>query len=170
MSARTRNFFCRALAGFALVACAAAAQAATVPGAMAPDFTLKALNGPNLRLQEHRGQVVLVNFWATWCAPCRREMPHLNKLAEKYGKSGFLLLGVNVDDDARKAADAAASYGLKFPVLFDTDKFVSKAYDLKTMPSTVVIDRNGRVRYLHRGYQDGYEQTYDQQIRQLLKE
>jgi peroxiredoxin len=170
MSASIRTLLSRALAGFALVAGAVAATAAPVPGAAAPDFTLKALNGPNLRLNEQRGQVILVNFWATWCAPCRKEMPHLNRLAEKYGKSGFLLLGINIDDDAKNAADVAARLGLKFPVLLDTDKTVSKLYQLSTMPSTVVIDRNGKVRYLHRGYQDGLEASYEKQIRDLLKE
>jgi len=100
---------------------------------------------------------VLVNFWATWCGPCRKEMPHLNRIADKYRASGLVLLGINVDDDARNAADLATKLGVKFPVLFDTDKKVSKLYDLNSMPSTLVIDRNGRVRYLHRGYQDGYE-------------
>lgn len=170
MSVSIRTLLSRALAGLALVAATVAAPAATVPGAVAPDFTLKVLNGPNLRLQEQRGQVILVNFWATWCAPCRKEMPHLNRLAEKYGKSGFLLLGVNVDDDAKNAADVAARLGLKFPVLLDTDKKVSKLYQLSTMPSTVVIDRNGRVRYLHRGYREGMEEAYEQQIRELVKE
>ena len=63
------------------------------------------MDGPNLRLDEQRGRVVMVNFWATWCGPCRQEMPHLNRLYEKYKSSGFVLLGVNVDDDARKAAE-----------------------------------------------------------------
>ena len=143
---------------------------AVVPSAAAPDFTLRTMDGPNLRLQEQRGRVVLVNFWATWCGPCRQEMPHLNRLYEKYRASGFMLLGVNVDDDSRKAADLATKLGLKFPVLLDSDKKVSRTYDMSTMPATVVIDRNGRVRYIHRGYRDGYEATYDAQIRDLLKE
>jgi peroxiredoxin len=149
---------------------ASIAAAATAVGSPAPDFTLRVLDGPNLRLQEQRGKVVLVNFWATWCGPCRKEMPHLNRIADKYRSSGLVLLGINVDDDARNAADLAAKLGVKFPVLFDTDKKVSKLYDLNSMPSTLVIDRNGRVRYLHRGYQDGYEDLYDKQIRDLLKE
>ena len=80
-----------------------------------------------------------------------------------------MLLGVNVDDDTRNAAELATKLGLKFPVLLDTDKGVSKLYDLSTMPSTVLIDRDGKVRYVHRGYLSGYEDTYDKQIRELLK-
>ncbi len=136
----------------------------------APDFTLRSLDGPNLRLQEQRGRVVLVNFWATWCGPCRQEMPHLNRLYEKYRAAGFTLLGVNIDDDARNAAGLSTKLGLKFPVLLDTDKKVSHLYDLATMPSTVLIDRDGRVRFIHLGYKDGYENTYEKQIRELLKE
>ena len=146
----------------------APAQAAA-PMTPAPDFTLRTMNGPNLRLAEQRGRVVMVNFWATWCGPCRQEMPHLNRLYEKYRASGFVLLGVNVDDDTRNAAELATKLGLKFPVLLDTDKGVSKLYDLSTMPSTVLIDRDGKVRYVHRGYLTGYEDTYDKQIRELLK-
>jgi len=140
------------------------------PSAPAPDFTLRTLEGQNLRLGEQRGRVVLVNFWATWCGPCRQEMPHLNKLYEKYKSSGFVLLGVNVDDDTRQAVGVANKLGVRFPVLPDTDKRVSRQYDLSAMPSTVLIDRDGKVRYLHRGYQSGYEDTYDKQIRELLKE
>lgn len=160
----------RNLLGIALAACAIGSAHAIAPAGPAPDFTLRTVNGPNLRLQEQRGQVVLVNFWATWCGPCRQEMPHLNRLYEKYRASGFVLLGVNVDDDVRNAAGLTSKLALKFPVLLDTDKKVSRLYDLSTMPSTVLIDRDGRVRYVHRGYRDGYEDTYDKQIRELLKE
>jgi peroxiredoxin len=146
------------------------APAAIPTGGAAPDFTLRMPDGRNLRLQEQRGRVVMVNFWATWCGPCRQEMPHLNRLYDKYHASGFVLLGVNVDDDVRNAVSVAEKLKVAFPVLLDTDKKVSKQYDLATMPSTVLIDRDGRVRYLHRGYRDGYEATYDQQIRELLKE
>jgi peroxiredoxin len=142
---------------------------AVQPAAPAPDFTLRAMSGPNQRLNELRGQVVMLNFWATWCGPCRQEMPHLNRLYEKYRASGFVLLGVNVDDEPRNAVDLAKKLGLAFPVLLDTDKKVSGLYELNTMPSTVLIDRDGKVRYLHRGYLSGYEDVYDKQIRELLK-
>ena len=163
---RMRRLLCAA----PLLACAAAAAVTVQPSTMAPDFTLRSMEGPNLRLNEQRGRVVMVNFWATWCGPCRQEMPHLNKLYDKYRDSGFVLLGVNIDDNAGKATDLAAKLGLKFPVLLDTDKTVSRLYDMGTMPATVVIDREGRVRHLHRGYRDGYELLYDQQVRALLKE
>jgi peroxiredoxin len=159
----------RVLLCAALAFIASASVEAIAPTAAAPDFTLRTMNGPNLRLAEQRGRVVMVNFWATWCGPCRQEMPHLNRLYEKYRASGFVLLGVNVDDDTRNAAELATKLGLKFPVLLDTDKGVSKLYDLSTMPSTVLIDRDGKVRYVHRGYLTGYEDTYDKQIRELLK-
>ncbi len=136
----------------------------------APDFTLKTLAGPNLRLNEQRGQVVLLNFWATWCAPCKQEMPHLNKLHDKYRDTGFVLLGVNVDDDPAKAAADAAKLGIRFPVLLDSAKTVSKLYQLDAMPTTVVIDRDGQVRHVHQGYRNGLEAVYDQQIRALVKE
>ncbi len=156
-----------ACAAFAVLA--GTASSAIAPATAAPDFTLNAMGGPNLRLKEQRGRVVMVNFWATWCAPCRQEMPHLNRLYEKYRGAGFVLLGVNVDDDVAKAADVAAKLGVTFPVLLDTQKSVSKLYDVSTMPSTMLIDRDGKVRYVHRGYLAGYEENYEKQIRELLK-
>lgn len=160
----------RPLALATLALCGGAAGAAVTPSAGAPDFTLPSIGGPNLRLQEQRGRVVMINFWATWCGPCREEMPHLGRLYDKYRASGFVVLGVNIDDDPRKAADLATQLGMRFPVLLDTDKKVSRLYDLGTMPSTVLVDRDGRVRYVHRGYRDGYAETYDKQIRELLRE
>jgi peroxiredoxin len=157
-------------AGGAALALAGGGQAAVTVKGHAPDFTLRSMNGPNLRLQEQRGRVVMVNFWATWCGPCRQEMPHLNRLYGKYRDAGFTLLGVNIDEDQGKATHLAARLGLQFPVLLDTDKKVSRMYDLSTMPSTLLIDRDGRVRYVHLGYRDGYEDTYEKQIRELLKE
>ena len=159
-----------ALALAPLAGIAPGAHAAPQPSQAAPDFTLRSLEGQNLRLQEQRGKVVLLNFWATWCGPCREEMPQLNRLFDKYRNSGFNLLGVNVDEDPKNAASVASKLGVKFPVLLDNDKQVSKLYELSSMPSTVLIDRDGRVRFLHKGYREGYAETYDQQIRALLKE
>ena len=153
-----------------LAGAAGSPQAAVQLASNAPDFTLKSVAGANLRLQEQRGQVVLVNFWATWCGPCRQEMPHLNRIYDKYRSSGFVLLGVNIDDDPRAATDLAAKLGVKFPVLLDTDKKVSRVYDMSAMPATLLIDRDGRVRHIHRGYRDGVEKSYEEQVRALLKE
>jgi peroxiredoxin len=164
-----RAFSLRIVASVAFLVVAASASSAIAPTTPAPDFSLHAMTGPNMRLRDQRGRVVMVNFWATWCAPCRQEMPHLNRLYQKYRSSGFVLLGVNVDEDASKAADVAAKLGITFPVLLDADKSVSKLYDLSTMPSTVLIDRDGKVRYVHRGYLAGYEDAYEKQIRELLK-
>ena len=159
--------------GFAFSLAAAVApdaQASVGPGRAAPDFTLRTGDGRNLRLAEQRGRVVMVNFWATWCTPCRVEMPHLQRLHEQYRSAGFLLLGVSVDDDPAKAMELAVKLKLSFPILFDTDKAVSRLYDLRTMPSTMLIDRDGSLRQVHRGYRDGVEALYAQQVRDLLKE
>jgi peroxiredoxin len=160
----------RLIAWVALVVSGSGAGAAVTPASGAPDFTLPSLDGPNLRLQEQRGRVVMINFWATWCAPCRVEMPHLARLYEKYRVSGFTVLAVNIDEDPHKAASLARQLGMRFPVLLDTEKKVSRLYDLSTMPSSVLVDRDGRVRYITRGYRDGYEENYDKQIRELLRE
>jgi peroxiredoxin len=160
----------RHLIALAMLAAAGAANAKAAPNAQAPDFTLRQIDGPNLRLGEQRGRVVMVNFWATWCGPCRIELPHLVRLHDKYRGSGFLLLGVNIDDDPGAAKALAGKLGLTFPVLFDSEKKVVAAYDLNAMPATVLIDRDGRVRHLHRGYKEGVEALYEQQVRALLKE
>jgi peroxiredoxin len=163
----------RSLMGLVLLAAAAAtgaARARVAAQVAAPDFTLRQIDGPNLRLGEQRGRVVMVNFWATWCGPCRVELPQLAKLHDRYRGSGFVLLGVNIDEDPNAARALAGKLGLKFPVLLDTDKKVVAAYDLNAMPATVLIDKDGRVRHLHRGYREGVEQTYEQQVRELLKE
>ncbi len=160
----------RQLLCITLLAASAAAHASVTPQAQAPDFTLKSSEGRNLRLGEQRGQVVLVNFWASWCGPCKQEMPHLNRLYDKYRASGFTLLAVNIDDDAKHGAATAAKWGLRFPVLLDADKKVTRQYDLGAMPSTVLIDRDGKVRFLHRGYREGMEDAYEKQIRELVKE
>jgi len=139
-------------------------------GQAAPDFVLKSSSGQNLRLSEYRGDVVMVNFWATWCGPCRQEMPLLDELYSRYERVGFSLLGVNIDDDSRKAMRMVSELGVSFPVLFDARKEVSKLYEVDAMPVTVLIDREGTIRYVHHGYKPGYEEKYLDQIRSLLRE
>jgi peroxiredoxin len=139
-------------------------------GEAAPDFALKSASGVNLRLSEYRGEVVMINFWATWCGPCRQEMPLLDDLYGRYQRVGFKLLGVNIDDDSNKAMEMVEELGVSFPVLFDADKSVSKRYQVEAMPVTLLIDRSGTVRHVHHGYKPGYEQKYLTEIRALLRE
>ncbi len=159
------------LLGLTLSVFAATSLASSdLTGQAAPDFALKSSSGDNLRLSEYRGDVVMVNFWATWCGPCRQEMPLLDELYSRYERVGFSLLGVNIDDDSRKAMNMVSELGVSFPVLFDARKEVSKLYRVEAMPVTVLIDREGTVRYVHHGYKPGYEDKYLDQIRSLLRE
>jgi thiol-disulfide isomerase/thioredoxin len=136
----------------------------------APDFTLTSRDGRAVSLSDLKGQVVMINFWATWCGPCRKEMPLLEQLYQRYERLGFTLLGVNVEEDRNDAEIFLKDTPVTFPILFDPANSVSKLYDVSAMPSTVLVDRAGNVRFLHHGYQDGYEDAYQDQIRTLVRE
>lgn len=143
---------------------------AEVINAPAPDFTLKSNSGENIRLAEQRGNVVMLNFWASWCGPCRQEMPHLNAISEEYSSLGFSLIGVNVDENQNDADRAIKDLRVAFPVLFDNDSRVAELFSVDAMPTTIIIDKDGNVRHLHRGYQSGYEDDYVKQVAGLIRE
>ena len=143
---------------------------AAVDESTAPDFTLESLDGEHVRLEELRGQVVLINFWASWCGPCRQEMPVLDRLHQRYQSTGFTVLGVNVEGEAAPAKSIVDKTAVTFPVLIDAGQSVSKLYDLKAMPSTVVVDRDGKVRFVHRGYKPGDEEKYVEVVKSLILE
>ena len=145
------------------------AQAEDVSGP-APDFTLTKRDGGSVTLSELKCQVVMINFWATWCGPCREEMPLLEQLHGRYESLGFTLLGVNVEEDSRLADKFLKETPVSFPILLDPENGVSKLYNVSAMPSTVIVDRAGNVRFLHHGYQPGYEDDYQNQIRTLVRE
>jgi thiol-disulfide isomerase/thioredoxin len=136
----------------------------------APSFSLPARDGATVSLAQYKGQVVMINFWASWCGPCRQEMPLLDNIYKKYGKMGFTLIGVNVEPD-RKAAEAwLKQTPVTFPVLFDTESKVSRLYSVSGMPTTVFVDRKGNVREVHQSYKPGDENGYLDQIRSLMRE
>ncbi len=156
------------LAVSALVASLAFAETVSGP---APAFTLPSRDGKQVSLADFKGQVVMVNFWATWCGPCREEMPKLEALYERYNKLGFTLVGVNVEDNPQGAKKWLADTGpVTFPVLFDSKNDVSKLYKVITMPSTVIIAKDGSMRFVHHGYKAGYEGDYQNEVRALLRE
>ena len=136
----------------------------------APDFTLKSLGGENLKLSEFRGDVILINFWASWCGPCRQEMPLLDALYQRYNPIGFTILGINVENDSEQAMKLLKEMPVSFPILFDTQNTVSKLYNLVGMPSTMIVDRDGNIRYQHFAYLPGYEKKYEEQIKELIRE
>jgi thiol-disulfide isomerase/thioredoxin len=113
----------------------------------------------------------MVNFWATWCVPCRQEMPHLEALYQKYNGLGFELLAVNVEkNNAAGARKWLEETPVTFTVLTDPNNEVTKLYKVQTMPSTVIVARDGTMRFIHHGYKPGYENDYQTQVRALLRE
>jgi peroxiredoxin len=136
----------------------------------APDFSLPTNSGENLRLSEQHGNVVMLNFWASWCGPCRQEMPLLDAMSQRYSAAGFVLLGIDVEEDNTDAKKIVKNLKITYPILFDTENKVSKLYSVESMPTTVMIDKKGQVRYINRGYKPGDETKYRDQIRELIKE
>ena len=166
---RLQAFLRPALVALLAVGLAGPAMAVTIQDD-APDFTLKSLEGSNLRLEEYRGQVVLINFWASWCGPCRQEMPLLDRLHQRYVDTGFAVLGINVEGEEAPARELIDRIPVTFPVLIDEGQLVSELYKLEAMPSTVVVDRDGVVRYIHRGYKPGDEAKYVEVVKELIRE
>ena len=156
------------LLGFSM---ASAATAGDALGQPAPAFTLPLRGGTApLGLDKLHGQVVMVNFWASWCGPCREEFPLLEQMYKKYKGRGFTMLGVNVEPESNNAEGFIAKTPVSFPIVFDKDSAVSKLYHVEGMPSTVLIDRNGVLRWVHRGYKAGDENEYLDHVRALLGE
>jgi thiol-disulfide isomerase/thioredoxin len=158
--------------GLALAAvCVSAALAASSSSGPAPGFQLSGRGGKAIDLAQFKGQVVMINFWATWCGPCRQEMPLLEDIYKKYKPMGFTMLGVNVEPDSAAAeAWLQKQKPVSFPIAFDVESKVSKLYKVAGMPSTVFVDRKGNVRIMHKGYKPGDEDLYLTQIRSMLKE
>ncbi len=136
----------------------------------ASDFTLKSLTGKNIKLSELRGRVVLVNFWATWCAPCKEELPFFNRLYGKYKGVGLEILAVNIDKATSQATQMSGMLGLTFPILLDPGGRVSELYRIRSMPTTFVVAKDGTVRYIHWGFGPTEPSQYEMEIRNLLKE
>lgn len=162
---QTTKFFLRFLMTTALCF-SAGALAATA----APEFSLPGHGGQTVTLSAYRGDVVMINFWASWCKPCRQEMPLLEQVYQRYKNLGFTLIGVNVDEEQKNADLILKKIPVSFPIAYDQQDKVSNKYGLEGMPNTVFVDRNGNIRHVHTGYAPGDEQAYDEQIRLLIRE
>lgn len=135
-----------------LAACARAPAFLSGPapevGALAPDFSLKDLSGKNVRLSDLRGQVVLINFWATWCAPCREEMPAIQS---RYNRGGFAVLAIDFGESAEKIQGYFDEIGVSLPALLDQDGAVQELYRVRGYPTSFFVDGEGVVRFYHIG-------------------
>jgi peroxiredoxin len=121
--------------------------AAPQAGFLAPDFTLKTPSGETYRLSDLRGQAVLINFWATWCPPCRAEMPAMQEAYEEFREQGLVILAVNstIQDDPLAIAPFVKEYSLTFPILLDETGEATRAYDVRALPSSFFVERDGRI-------------------------
>lgn len=134
------------------------------------DFTLKSNKGKNIRLSELRGQVVMLNFWASWCGPCRQEMPLLDKIYQRYKPAGFTLLGVNNDVTEADAAEYLKERPVSFPIVYDLDSKVRDIFKKhQGIPLSIFIDCDGNIDSVHRGYKSGDEKSYIKQIKGLMR-
>lgn len=141
-----------------------------VVGNRAADFTLKTFAGKEVKLSDFRGQVVLLDFWASWCAPCREEMPFLDILQQKYGRQGLKVLIVNIDNEPKNALEFLEKHSIRLVPIWDQRKKVVSAYDVQTMPTTLLIDQKGWIRYIHHGFTADKFPLYKQQVEKLLQE
>ncbi|RME22347.1 MAG: TlpA family protein disulfide reductase [Deltaproteobacteria bacterium] len=165
-------------AGLLAAGLAMAPASARAAGDVAPGFTLKNLNPRAtgydvVDLGELRGKVVLLNFWATWCGPCKLEMPHLQDIYSDLGDQGLVVVSVSIDDarDKSQIKPVIMSKRLSFPVVHDQDTSVVNQYNpTKTLPFTVLIDRDGRIAQVHQGYNPGDESTLRAEVEALLSQ
>lgn len=134
------------------------------------DFTLKSNQDSNIRISDLRGQVVMLNFWASWCGPCRQEMPLLDKMYQRYSAAGFTLLGVNNDLTEEKANEFLTSRPVSFPIIYDTDSKVRDMFKkYQGIPLSIFVDCDGNIANVHRGYKAGDEKEYIKIVKGLMR-
>jgi len=138
-------------------------------GEGAPTFTLDSMNGAG-KLTIEKGKVTIVDFWATWCEPCKKSFPKLQELHVKHKSSGLNVVAISVDDDKKDIPAFIKRYGAKFPVGWDADHSIAAKYKPETMPSSFVVDKNGKIRFRHVGYHPGEEDELEKEFKQLVAE
>ncbi|MCG8553746.1 MAG: TlpA family protein disulfide reductase [Proteobacteria bacterium] len=153
----------------ALVGFGHAGAQALGPGELAPNAQFTDLSGRSFKLSTLRGKVVVIDFWASWCAPCRREMPFLEQLYRRYSGKGLVVVGVSVDKQRRHIDEFLRQVKVSFPIVHDKRHRIAKTYKPPKMPSTFVVGRQGYVRFVHAGYHQRDVPVLERQIRTLLR-
>ncbi|MGM0553326.1 MAG: TlpA family protein disulfide reductase [Pseudomonadota bacterium] len=157
------------LGGLSLASGAGEGQLTPIPERpLAPSFELDDTDGVRHQLEQYRGEVVVVNFWATWCPPCREELPSLQRLWEDKRDQGLVVLGVNVGEDAERIFLFTADYPVDFPLLMDRDSTVIEAWPVRGIPTTFILDREGRMVYRAIGAREFDAPELRAHLRELL--
>ncbi|MDH5328226.1 MAG: TlpA family protein disulfide reductase [Gammaproteobacteria bacterium] len=138
--------------------------------AAAPAFTLKDLNGQNVSLKQFKGEVVYLDFWATWCPPCRKSFPWMDQMHQRYKDLGLKIIAVSLDGKRDVIDKFLKENPVKFLILHDPDGKVADAYKLKGMPSSYLIDRQGNIRVTHAGFRDKDKSKLESSFKELLAE
>ena len=135
----------------------------------APVFAAESVNGKGkVDLTAWKGKVVLVDFWATWCEPCKKSFPKLEDLRVKYESAGFAIVAVSEDDEGNAIPGFGATHGAKFHLVWDKDKSIAGKWHPPTMPSSFIVDKKGVVRFVHLGYHEGEEKEIETELKSLL--
>jgi cytochrome c biogenesis protein CcmG/thiol:disulfide interchange protein DsbE len=162
---------CLMTTGAAAVAlCLAVPAVRAIEGRPAPDVALPDVKGATVRLGAFKGRVVLVDFWASWCLPCRASFPALDALSREYEPQGATILAINVDEKRSDADAFLSAFPHTMTVLFDPKGQSPQAFGVRGMPSSFVIDRAGNIRFTHMGYTSAVAQQYRQELARLLAE
>ena len=135
-------------------------------GNLAPDFVVTDLDGKKLSLSDYKGKVVLLDFWATWCSPCREEIPHFVDMQNKYGPQGFQVIGISMDDDAKPVREFYKQYKLNYPVAIGDDKLAEHFGGVLGLPVNFIIDRQGSIYAKRLGATD--VSVFDEDVSKLL--
>jgi peroxiredoxin len=147
-----------------------AAEKYELLGQPAPDLVARSLTGENVRVSEHRGEVVVVSFWSGSCNTCRRQLEALNRIAKTYGSAGLTVIGVNLDDNLVRAEKFARAQAVQFQLLVAAAKGTGFDYRVDRLPMLVFVDREGRLRVAHREFKARDEAIYVRELRTLLDE
>ncbi|MGZ4809746.1 MAG: TlpA family protein disulfide reductase [Thermoanaerobaculia bacterium] len=134
---------------------------------IAPDFTLPT-DKSTLSLSELRGKVVYVDFWASWCGPCRQSFPWMSSMSEKYAADGLVVVAINLDKDHDAATLFVEKYPVPFPVLFDPAGKTAEEFRVQAMPSSFIVSRAGRIVYAHEGFEQSKAQSLEDRIKEAL--
>lgn len=164
-----RNVLCLIMLAALMLASATPLARALEVGTAPPDFSLTTLDGKKVSLASLRGKVVIVDFWASWCAPCKEEMPVLESLYKRFGSKGLVVVGVSVDNDRKNAKTFIDGMKVSFPIVHDADKSVAGKFKPPRMPTSYVIDKAGKVRFVHAGFRKDDAKELEEQVVSLLK-